>query len=306
MGIVGDELPLPQHPLHHGVAAVLDPDLVALVHLGADVAVAGGRFGQGAVDVHLRHRPGRAEDAVGGRRHLSTHLLEQLPLQLHLSLPGVQDAVLQLPQLRRDEAFSPHQGLAPLVVRRHQVQVGPGDLDVVAEDLVVAQLQALDAGALPFPPLQIGQHLTGVLRQGAGLVQLRREAGPYDAPFVEAVGRVVRQGAPHQGHHIGAGAEPPQQLFVQGAGSGGEPLQVPVQGLPQRFHQLQSPGEGYQVPRSGHPGADAPHEPLQVRHLGQDLGDAAASHRRAVEELHAVLTTAYRLYVEQRLAQPAP
>ena len=52
-------------------------------------------------------------------------------------------------QLRRGEALGIDQRLFALVVGRREREVRLGDLDVVAEDRVIAHLQRADAGALP-------------------------------------------------------------------------------------------------------------------------------------------------------------
>ena len=51
-----------------------------------------------------------------------------------------QDLALILLELRCDEALGIGQGLLADVVFRDQVQVGVGDLNVVAEDLIVPDL----------------------------------------------------------------------------------------------------------------------------------------------------------------------
>ena len=76
------------------------------------------------------------------------HVGEQLLLQREDLLLGVQHLALVVLQLRRGEALGVGQRLLALVVGRRQMQVGARDLDVVAEDVVEAHLERLDAGAL--------------------------------------------------------------------------------------------------------------------------------------------------------------
>ena len=73
----------------------------------------------------------------------------RLVLEVADALLGAEDLLLVLLELRRDEALGVDQRLLAHVVGRDPVQVRLGDLDVVAEDLVVADLERADAGALP-------------------------------------------------------------------------------------------------------------------------------------------------------------
>ena len=75
------------------------------------------------------------------------HLREQFPFQREDLFLGIQDFPLVVLQFRRGESLGIHQRLFALVIRRRQVLVGFGDFDVVAEYVIEANLQRLDAGA---------------------------------------------------------------------------------------------------------------------------------------------------------------
>ncbi len=110
-------------------------------------------------------------------------------------------ADLVLLQLRSGEALGVGQGLLAFVVCRDQGQVGTRDLDGISEDIVKANLEGMDAGALALPLLDGGDGLTGIGAQRAQLVQLRIHAG--------------RDGAPIGQVHWRIGQERPLQPFPQ-------------------------------------------------------------------------------------------
>ena len=149
---------------------------------GRDVPVPGGGLGQAGECVHVGHGVPQGRNPVAPSGDLGAHLPVEGPLQLLDPLPGVEYQGLVLLQLRRDEPLASHQRLAPGVVVGHLGQVGVADLDVVAEDLVVSDLEAPYAGALPLPVLEPRDVLAGVPGGQAQLVQLGGEPLPDDAP----------------------------------------------------------------------------------------------------------------------------
>src|SRR5580658_5686529 len=60
--------------------------------------------------------------------------------------PRVEDPLLDRGELLRREPLPGGERLLPAEVRRHPAQVGPADVEVVPEDLVVADLQPTDPG----------------------------------------------------------------------------------------------------------------------------------------------------------------
>src|SRR5207247_9133004 len=64
------------------------------------------------------------------------------------------------------------QRLTPLVVRRHTVFVRVRDFDVVAENLVEADFERRDAGALPLARLERGDVLLAAVARVLELVEL--------------------------------------------------------------------------------------------------------------------------------------
>ncbi len=114
----------------------------------ADVAVLHGAVGEGAEDIDLRDRARRAEQHRGRRADLAQDAPVQLLLARRDPLLGVEDRRLPLLEGGRDEPLGVRERLRAAVVLRDMRQVRARDLDAVAEDAVVLDLQRADAGAL--------------------------------------------------------------------------------------------------------------------------------------------------------------
>ena len=172
-----------------------------------DVAVRLGHLGQRGGSVEFGDGVGRSEQARRGGRDLAQKLPVELALQLQDALLCVEDQRLVFLQLRRDVALGVDQRLFADVVGRDERRVRLRDLDVVAENLVVADLQRFDARALPFDRLQVGDPGPGVARRQVDAVEFGREAGADDAGRGERGGRVVGDGGCEQRGNVGAGIE---------------------------------------------------------------------------------------------------
>jgi hypothetical protein len=90
-----------------------------------------------------------------------------------------QHPLLVLLERRRHVAFRAGQRLPPLVVARHQVLVGVGDLDEIAEHAVEADLERLDPGARALARLHLRDQILAPVAQRAQLVELRVGTRPH-------------------------------------------------------------------------------------------------------------------------------
>ncbi len=117
--------------------------------------------------------------------------------------------------VRRDVALGVLERLLARVVRRDARGVGVGDLDVIAEHLVVADLQTGDAGPQDLVGLEASDP---VLAAGGDLVQFV-EVGVVspadDAALARAHRRIVDQGRLERFAQIGAQLEPGLQVAQQ-------------------------------------------------------------------------------------------
>ena len=181
-----------------------DGDDAGEVHLRAGVVVARGHLGQGAERVQLRHGLRAALDALHARGHAHAQLGEEAVLQLADALARAGELGLQLLQLGREIALVGDQRLLAYVLRR-QLH-GPGGVrhvDVIAENLVVADLELLYPGALALARFQLGDELRAVVADVAQAVHLLRVAAAEDAALAHGEGGLVADGALDVLPHVG-------------------------------------------------------------------------------------------------------
>ena len=139
--VVGDERLGRHHRLHHRMPAGLDLHLEPRVDLRTDVLPPLRHVGQGREDVEAGGPGTRLLDAGHLGRHPPAHLAEELGLELLHAVLGAEDLLLPLLQLRREVALGVGQRLLADVVLGHLVEVRLGDLEVVSEDPVEADLE---------------------------------------------------------------------------------------------------------------------------------------------------------------------
>ena len=140
--VVGHERALRLEHVEHRVPAVDDPQHRLVDDLRAAVVPLPGQFGQGRQHVDLGQHGGRGLHPPPGRGHRVAQLQKQLVLQLLRLLVGRQHLLFVLFQLRRDVALGVLDGLLADVLGRDLLAVGVGDFDVIAEDLVEADLRS--------------------------------------------------------------------------------------------------------------------------------------------------------------------
>src|SRR6202030_2093712 len=92
------------------------------------------------------------------------------------ALVGGEDFAFVFFQLRGSEALRVDQRLLALVIVGREVQVGLGNFDVVAENVIEANLQRSDVGALALALFHGGDDLLAVLAEIAQLVELGGKA----------------------------------------------------------------------------------------------------------------------------------
>ena len=151
---------------------------------GAAVAVQGRQLGQGAHNIQDGQGPGHLLEPGSLLSQAPSQVQEEFRLPLNPDFFGPQDPGLVILEVRGDEALGVYQGLLADVVGRHQMQVGLGDLQIIAEDLVVAHLEAVDAGGAALLGLQFGDPVLAFPAEANEFVQLRVIALPDDAPIL--------------------------------------------------------------------------------------------------------------------------
>src|SRR5579883_2824701 len=167
------------------------------------IAVLRGRLGERRGNVQLGNRGGGGADSLRLRGGPLPHLREQLFFEGQDFLFGVQHLALVILELGRGEALGVGQRLLALVVGGGEVEIGPRDFDVVAEDVVEPHLERLDAGALALARLNLRDHLAAVAREIAQFVELGAVAGADGAAVGEIERRLIGDGIQDEAGYIG-------------------------------------------------------------------------------------------------------
>ncbi len=249
----------------------MDFDDAGLIHGGAAVVVLHRHGGKGAKSVDLGHGGGGLLDAghLGG--HLEPQISEQLKFQGGHPVGGGEDVALQVLQLLGDVALAVHQRLLADIGLRHQLLEGVGHLDVVAEHLVVADLQGADAGFFLFACLHLGDDALAAVEDGAEPVHLRVEAVTDELTLPHGEGGLVHQRFADQRGQIVQIVQLPVQLVKPPLGEG---VQLGLdQGQP-----LHGVSQGHQVPAPGAAVYDAADEPLHVGDAGEGQDQLLPGH----------------------------
>ena len=209
----------------------------------------------------LGHGAGGGADALRLRGGAAAYVGEEFLFEFQDLLFGVEHLALVLLQLRRGEALGVGQGLLALVVGRSQVQVGAGDLDVVAEYIVEADLERGDAGALPLARFDLRDVLLAVLAQVAQFVEFRVVAGANRAAVGQVDRRLVGDGFQDQAGDVGEFVE----TAVQAAQAFGL---LGVEAALECGNLLERPAQREQVARPGRAQRDLGQQALQVEDAG--------------------------------------
>ncbi len=193
--VVGHEFLAGVELLEHGMPRFLEQERAVAVDLGLEVIALLRQRAPAEQHVDFVNGARGILDRAQVRRGCRAQVEEELVLELARAFLRAEDFRFHLLELGRDEALGVGHGLLARVVGGHGGEVGRADLDVVAEDLVVAHLERLDAGALLLAALQVGQPRLALDRRGAQFLQRGVVAGADEAALLELDGWVVGQRA---------------------------------------------------------------------------------------------------------------
>ena len=257
-----------------------------------------GGVGQRAEHVEHGQRPRGVLHArrLGGDRRAQR--LEDLELALEDALVGAQHLLLVLLQRRRDEALAAGHGLLAVVVRRDVVQVRLGDLDVVAEHAVEADLQRVDAGARALALFHLGDHLLARSADVPQVVELRVDAVANHAAVAGQRARLVDQRRARW-----PSAAPARRRATPTRLRHQRRLQA-VEHHPHAWDRAERLLQPDKVARSGHAQRGPRHEPLEVVHRLERIAQLRALHAAKGQFLDGIETIANRFERNQRANQP--
>ena len=297
--VVGHEERIPEHPLHHRMAALPDLNDAGFVHLRPAVAVVHCHRRQRCQGIRLRQGRGGALNPLGRGADLLPQRGEQFIFQSHHPLRGGEDLLLQILKFLGDVPLGVDQGLLADVGLRHLVLERIGYFDVIAEDFVVADLQRADAGALLLPGLHLHNDALAAFEDMAQPVHLRVEAVPDEAAFPHGKGRIVTDGCTNPGPHILQKVQLGRQLGELAVRKGrqlGMDLGQPLNGRPQRG----------QIPAAGGAVDDAADEPLHVAQTGKGRDQLLPGDGIVHQCRHGAAAPGNGGHAQKRPLQPAP
>ena len=127
--------------------------------------------------------------------HSTAQLIQYLRLAYGNAVFGTENFRLIFLQLGRHVALGARERLAALVVGRNALAIGMRDFDVIAKDLVEADLERSDAGALPLARLEPGDVLLAAVAYRLQVVEARVIAGFDRVAIIELRGRPLYQRA---------------------------------------------------------------------------------------------------------------
>ena len=253
-------------------------------HVRSDIAQVDRAVCQGGEGIQGAHGGGGFLDGRRLFNHAPANVLEEGLLQRHGTFVGSQNLVLILLQLRRDEPLGVDQGLFANVGLWHVLQLPLGHFDIVAEDLVVTDLQVSDTAAFLFGGLVFGQPFSPLFGRHAQVIQLLVVTAPYHATVLQADRRFIGDGLVDQVNHVWQvlqtagefGQQPDRGLVKQGTQGGY---------FNQRLHGRD------QVAGVSGTGAHARNEPLQVAHAARPVAQLTQGGPLPAQVLDGIVTS---------------
>ena len=285
------------HRFHHRMAAAFDVQPCVVDQCRPGPVEFARAFGEAAQHVEFAQRTRGAlqwfEVAV---EFVENAFVQQL-LARQRTLARRQHFVLELFQLFGDVALGAGQGLASGVVDRRFHGLALADLDVIAVDAVVADLERGDAAARPLAGFQIDQELVGMRAEHAQFVQFGIETIGDHAAVARQQRRLLHDGACHPcGLRV---------VFAKFGAQRQQPRRVDAgQRLADLRQQQQRIAQGREIARSRAAQGHARQDAFDVAEAAEGVADIMVCARRE-QLLHCVMTLADDPAFAQRPMQPA-
>ncbi len=223
--------------------------------------------------------------------------IEDLELPLENPFVGAEHFFLVFLQRRRDESLAARDRLLAMVVARDRMQVRLRDLDVVAEDAVVANLEGVDARPSALGLLHLGDDLFAGTADAAQLVEFAIHAVPGEAAIARQGRRLVveRRFDPVANVHeiVQLGEQRPDERRLQVRQHGPEPRDDGERVL-----------QADEIARARGAESGAGDEPLEILNGFDRVPELAAFGVVKRQFLDCVEAIANRLERDQRAEQP--
>ena len=216
-----------------------------------------------------------AADASGCFEDGLAQFDEDAFLDFNASVVCGEDLALEFFELGRGETFGVDQGLLALVIGWRKGHVGLGDLDVVTEDRVIADLEGTDAGAGAFALFNGRDGLAAGGGDGAQLIEFRVDAGGDCA----AIGECQRRLGNESGFNAGCD-------FIQDIEARGDFLPERrmhrVEGGFQRGQAAEAGCKRTHIARAGGIETETCEETFEIENAGEGTADFFAAHEIAM------------------------
>ncbi len=270
IAVVGDEalVAAGEGLLHHRMAAADDAKGGILANGRAHIALLDGEGGEGRRQIDGGHRCRGGSDGPGRLQHRVQQFGEDRLLARQRPLGGTGELLLQRRQLPGGKAGGVGHALALQEARRHLVAMGGGDLDVVAQQIVVADLERGDAGLLAVATLERSDVAPSLIAQVAQSIELRIDACAQEPALAARGRRAVHEGREQSlGERAKIGDAGGQRH--QRRGGLAEPAGEPGGGV-------ETAADGQQIPRPAASQGQAGECAIEIRHALQELAHAPA------------------------------
>ena len=158
--------------LDDGVAPSTDIDDEAIIDDGAGVALRDGHFGERTEAVQLSDDAGILLQWADEAREAYKEFAIETPFEAGDTLFGAEDLLLVLLELGEDVALGVGERLLACPVFGYLIIVGGAHLDVVAEDIIIGDLEGGDTRALTLAALELQEVFLAVGGEATELIQL--------------------------------------------------------------------------------------------------------------------------------------
>ena len=186
VSIVGDVIFAADSQLHHGVARRLQNQAIAVIHLRLNISIFLGQRRQTGQTIQPGHTLGSFLDARRLLDDIIPQLRQNLLFQGRQTLIRRLQLIFQLLQFRGDKTLRTNQRLLADIFRRHQIQIGFGNVNIIAKNLIIADTQGFYARALALFGLHSQQNVAALITDITKLINLGITAGADDFLFITA------------------------------------------------------------------------------------------------------------------------
>ena len=287
-----------QQAFHHRMAAIGNLYLAPVVQLRTDIIIFISCQRQRIEHINAGNRARCLLNLDNLAANQAAQLVKQIIFQLLDFFLRTKNFILKRLQLRHNVTLCVHQRLLAHEIIGHAARLSLADLDIVAKNLIIANLERLDAGFILHLLLKV-LHPRLVIRSNlVQLVQLTVIAGANHAALAHGKRRLIHNRALQNLGQLLMQMQLAAQLTQQAAPAAGQNILQSRQ-----HHQRITQGHKVTCIRTAH--LDAAHDTLQIGHglqlLGYRLAQAAVCQKLG----HGLLTLGNTAKVEQRTFNPA-